>query len=114
LVACPGHWAPNDIIFYTGDQFPEKYKHGAFIAFHGSWNRAPLKQKGYNVVFVPLKDGNLAGDYEVFADGFIGASEIESPDEAKTRPCGLAQAADGSLYVSDDVTGRIWKISYKK
>jgi glucose/arabinose dehydrogenase len=114
LVAFPGHWAPNDIIFYTGDQFPEKYKHGAFIAFHGSWNRAPLKQKGYNVVFVPLKDGNLAGDYEVFADGFIGASEIESPDEAKTRPCGLAQAADGSLYVSDDVTGRIWKISYKK
>jgi glucose/arabinose dehydrogenase len=114
LVAFPGHWAPNDIIFYTGDQFPEKYKHGAFIAFHGSWNRAPLKQKGYNVVFVPLKDGNVAGDYEVFADGFIGASEIESPDEAKTRPCGLAQAADGSLYVSDDVTGLIWKISYKK
>jgi glucose/arabinose dehydrogenase len=114
VVAFPGHWAPNDIIFYTGDQFPEKYKHGAFIAFHGSWNRAPLKQKGYNVVFVPLKDGQLAGDYEVFADGFIGAPEIESPDEAKTRPCGLAQAADGSLYVSDDVTGRIWKISYKK
>lgn len=114
LVAFPGHWAPNDIIFYTGDQFPEKYKHGAFIAFHGSWNRAPLKQKGYNVVFVPLKDGNVAGDYEVFADGFIGGAEIESPDEAKTRPCGLAQAADGSLYVSDDVTGRIWKISYKK
>ena len=114
VVAFPGHWAPNDIIFYTGDQFPEKYKHGAFIAFHGSWNRAPLKQKGYNVVFVPLKDGQLAGDYEVFADGFIGAAEIESPDEAKTRPCGLAQAADGSLYISDSVTGRIWKISYKK
>jgi glucose/arabinose dehydrogenase len=114
LVAFPGHWAPNDIIFYTGEQFPEKYKHGAFIAFHGSWNRAPLKQKGYNVAFVPLKDGQLAGQYEVFADGFIGAPEIESPDEAKTRPCGLAQAVDGSLYVSDDVTGRIWKISYSK
>jgi hypothetical protein len=79
----PGHWAPNDIIFYTGDQFPEKYKHGAFIAFHGSWNRAPLKQKGYNVVFVPLKDGQLEGEYEVFADGFMGAPEIESPDDAK-------------------------------
>lgn len=114
VVAFPGHWAPNDIIFYTGDQFPEKYKHGAFIAFHGSWNRAPQKQKGYNVVFVPLKDGQLAGEYEVFADGFIGADEIDSPDEAKTRPCGLAQAADGSLYISDDVTGRIWKITYKK
>jgi len=114
VAAFPGHWAPNDIIFYTGDQFPEKYKHGAFIAFHGSWNRAPLKQKGYNVVFVPLKDGQLDGEYEVFADGFMGAPEIESPDDAKTRPCGLAQAADGSLYISDSVTGRIWKISYKK
>lgn len=114
VVSFPGHWAPNDIIFYTGDQFPEKYKHGAFIAFHGSWNRAPLKQKGYNVVFVPLKNGQLSGEYEVFADGFIGAAEIDAPDEAKTRPCGLAQAADGSLYISDSVTGRIWKISYKK
>jgi glucose/arabinose dehydrogenase len=113
VVAFPGHWAPNDLIFYTGNQFPEKYKHGAFIAFHGSWNRAPLKQQGYKVVFVPLKDGQLSGEYEVFADGFIGAADIDSPDEAKSRPCGLAQAADGSLYISDSVTGRIWKISYK-
>jgi glucose/arabinose dehydrogenase len=114
IVSFPGHWAPNDILFYTGDQFPERYKNGAFIAFHGSWNRAPLKQKGYNVVFVPMKDGMPTGEYEVFADGFIGADEIESPDEAKTRPCGLAQAKDGSLYISDSVTGRIWKISYSK
>ena len=114
VIAFPGHWAPNDIIFYTGSQFPEKYKNGAFIAFHGSWNRAPLKQKGYNVVFVPMKDGQASGDYEVFADGFMGAPEIEAPDEAKTRPCGLAQAADGSLYISDSVTGRIWKITYNK
>ncbi|HUQ65179.1 MAG TPA: PQQ-dependent sugar dehydrogenase [Flavitalea sp.] len=113
VVAFPGHWAPNDIIFYTGNQFPEKYRHGAFIAFHGSWNRAPLKQQGYKVVFVPLKDGQLSGEYEVFADGFIGAPDIDSPDEAKSRPCGLAQAADGSLYISDSVTGHIWKISYK-
>lgn len=114
VVAFPGHWAPNDLIFYTGDQFPEKYKNGAFIAFHGSWNRAPLKQKGYKVVFVPFKDGKATGQYEIFADGFAGTDAIESPDDAKTRPCGLAQGPDGSLYISDSVTGRIWKVTYKK
>ena len=111
-VAFPGHWAPNAILFYTGDQFPVKYKNGAFIAFHGSWNRAPLKQKGYNIVFVPFKDGRPSGPYEVFADNFKGAEEIESPGDAVTRPCGLAQGPDGSLYISDDVKGRLWKIVY--
>jgi glucose/arabinose dehydrogenase len=114
LMAFPGHWAPNAMLFYTGDMFPEKYKNGAFIAFHGSWNRAPLKQKGYNVVFVPFKDGKPSGDYEVFADGFMGAEEISSPGQAKYRPCGLAQGPDGALYISDDVKGTIWKISYNK
>ena len=114
VMAFPGHWAPNAILFYTGNQFPAKYKNGAFIAFHGSWNRAPLKQKGYNVVFVPFKDGKVSGDYEVFAEGFKGAEELESPGDAVTRPCGLAQGADGSLYISDDVKGTIWKIEYKK
>jgi glucose/arabinose dehydrogenase len=114
VMAFPGHWAPNAILFYTGNQFPAKYKNGAFIAFHGSWNRAPLKQKGYNVVFVPFKDGKVSGDYEVFAEGFKGAEDLESPGDAVTRPCGLAQGADGSLYISDDVKGTIWKIEYKK
>lgn len=114
VAAFPGHWAPNDLIFYSGSQFPEKYKNGAFVAFHGSWNRAPLKQKGYNVVFVPLQSGALNGEYEVFADGFMGAAEIDSPGDAKTRPCGLAQGKDGSLYISDSVTGTIWKVSYKQ
>ncbi|MEP7257046.1 MAG: PQQ-dependent sugar dehydrogenase [Flavitalea sp.] len=111
-VAFPAHWAPNALLFYTGDAFPEKYKNGAFIAFHGSWNRAPQKQKGYKVVFVPFKDGSPSGDYEIFADGFMGAEEISSPGDAKYRPCGLAQAPDGSLYISDDVKGAIWKITY--
>lgn len=114
VVAFPGHWGPNSILFYTGDQFPAKYKDGAFVAFHGSWNRAPLKQQGYKVVFVPFKDGKAAGDFEVFADGFTGMQELASPGDAKTRPCGLAQAPDGSLYISDDVKGTIWKISYKQ
>jgi glucose/arabinose dehydrogenase len=55
--AFPAHLAPNGLLFYTGDQFPEKYKNGAFIAFHGSWNRAPEPQAGYFVVFQPFKDG---------------------------------------------------------
>jgi glucose/arabinose dehydrogenase len=113
-VAFPGHWAPNAILFYTGNQFPARYKEGAFIAFHGSWNRAPLKQKGYNVVFVPFKDGRATGEYEIFADGFKGAEELESPGDAVTRPCGLAEGPDGSLYISDDVIGRVWKVVYKK
>jgi glucose/arabinose dehydrogenase len=112
LIGFPGHWAPNALLFYTGNKFPEKYKNGAFIAFHGSWNRAPLKQKGYNVVFVPFKDGKPSGDWEVFADGFMGKEEIGAPREAEFRPCGLAQGPDGSLYISDSVKGRIWKITY--
>jgi glucose/arabinose dehydrogenase len=114
VVAFPGHWAPNALVFYTGDQFPARYKEGAFIAFHGSWNRAPLKQKGYKVVFVPFKDGKASGEYEVFADGFAGSEELDSPGDALARPCGLAQGPDGSLYISDSVKGTIWKVTYNK
>jgi glucose/arabinose dehydrogenase len=113
VYAFPGHWAPNGLLFYTGSQFPGKYKNGAFIAFHGSWNRAPLQQAGYKVVFVPFKNGKPDGDYEVFADGFAGTDAVKSPRDAKARPCGLAQGPDGSLYISDSVKGAIWKITYK-
>ncbi len=112
-VAFPGHLAPNGLLFYTGNQFPAKYKNGAFIAFHGSWNRAPLPQKGYFVAFVPFKNGKPSGEWEIFADGFAGETEIKSPRQAKHRPCGLAQGPDGSLYVSDDNKGFIYKITYK-
>ena len=112
--AYPGHFAPNDLLFYTGDQFPEKYKNGAFIAFHGSWNRAPLPQEGYCVVFQPFKDGKPFGKYEVFADGFAGTPAQKASGRAVHRPCGLAQGPDGSLYVTDDEKGTIYKISYKK
>jgi len=114
VMAFPGHLAPNDLLFYTGNQFPEKYKNGAFIAFHGSWNRSPEKQAGYFVVFVPFKDGKPAGKWEVFADGFAGTKDIKSPRNAEHRPCGLAQGPDGSLYVSDDSKGTIYKIMYQK
>jgi glucose/arabinose dehydrogenase len=112
IYAFPAHWAPNGLLFYTGDQFPAKYKNGAFIAFHGSWNRAPQVQGGYAVVFLPFKDGMPSGDYEIFADDFAGAKK--TPGEATHRPCGLTQGSDGSLYISDDQRGHIWKITYSK
>ena len=114
ILAFPGHVAPNDLLFYTGDMFPEKYKNGAFIAFHGSWNRSPEVQEGYYVVFVPFNGKIPTGDWEVFADGFAGVDEVKSPRDAKHRPCGLAQGPDGSLYVTDDVEGRVWRIMYNQ
>jgi glucose/arabinose dehydrogenase len=112
VAAYPGHLAPDGLLFYTGNQFPEKYKNGAFIAFHGSWNRAPEPQAGYFVVFQPFKNGKPDGKWEVFADGFAGPQK--DPGHADHRPCGLAQGADGSLYVSDDTKGTIYKITYSK
>ena len=98
LMAFPGHWAPDGLLFYTGEMFPELYRGGAFIAFHGSWNRAPLPQGGYKVVFVPFASDEPAGSYEVFADGFAG--ENVGPRSATHRPMGLAQGPDGSLYIT--------------
>lgn len=108
----PGHWAPNDLLFYTGEQLPEHYRGGAFIVFHGSWNRAPLPQDGYKIVHRPLVDGELAADWEVFADGFKGADVLENPADAVHRPMSIAQGADGELYVSSTVSGRVWRIDY--
>jgi len=110
VAAFPGHWAPNDLVFYDGTAFPPAWRGGAFIAFHGSWNRAPQPQAGYNVVFQPMKDGRPSGDHVVFADGFAGSRK--GPGTAAHRPSGLAVGPDGALYVSDDVKGRIWRITY--
>ncbi|HEY3372036.1 MAG TPA: PQQ-dependent sugar dehydrogenase [Prolixibacteraceae bacterium] len=113
IMAFPAHTAPNDLLFYTGNMFPERYKNGAFIAFHGSWNRAPLPQEGFYVVFVPFKGSIPSGKWEVFASGFAGVDVVNSPNDARYRPCGLAQAPDGSLFVSDDAKGRIYRILYQ-
>jgi glucose/arabinose dehydrogenase len=112
LVGFPAHWAPNDLVFYTGSQFPARYRNGAFIAFHGSWNRQPEAQGGYAVAFVPMADGRPSGDWEIFADDFEGPEPVLNPADAAHRPTGLAVGPDGSLYISDDVGGRIWKVSY--
>jgi len=106
----PAHWAPNDLLFYTGHQFPQPYRGGAFVAFHGSWNRAPGPQGGYNVVYQPMRGGKASGSYVVFADGFAGAEK--APGRATFRPSGLAAGPDGALYISDDVKGRIWRVTY--
>jgi glucose/arabinose dehydrogenase len=111
-VAFPGHWAPNDVMFYTGTQFPKAYQGGAFVAFHGSWNRAPLPMAGYNITFIPFSGGK-PGSREVFADGFTGKTPIMNPSEAAFRPGGLAAGPDGSLYIAEDAKGRIWRVMYK-
>jgi glucose/arabinose dehydrogenase len=113
VMAFPGHLAPNGLMFYKGKMFPERYRNGAFVAFHGSWNRAPENQKGFFVAFVPFKGGKPAGTWEVFADNFAGPGDIASPGQAKHRPCGLAEGPDGALYVTDDVKGTVYKITYK-
>ena len=112
--AFPAHMAPNALLFYTGTMFPEKYRNGAFIAFHGSWNRAPEPQKGYYVVFQPFQNGKPSGPWEVFADNFAGSPEKTASGRADHKPCGLAQGPDGSLYVSDDSKGTIYRIVYTK
>ncbi len=108
----PGHFGPNDLLFYQGDQFPERYRNGAFVAFHGSTIREPYPQAGYFVAFVPFEDGRVAGDWEVFANGFAGVDPIVNVSDAAHRPSGLAVGPDGSLYVTEDRRGRIWKITF--
>ena len=111
MAAYPAHWAPNDLAIYNAKAFPGPYQGGAFIAFHGSWNRAPAPQAGYNVVYQPLRNGAASGKYIVFADGFAGA--VRDPGKAVFRPTGLTVGPDGALYISDDVKGRIWRVTYQ-
>ena len=108
LIGFPGHWGPDDLVFYTGTMFPARYRGGAFIAFHGSWNRAPLPQAGYRVVFVSRGPGGFGPAYETFADGFAGGRL--DPGDATWRPAGLAQGPDGALYIADDQRGRVWRV----
>lgn len=113
LLGFPGHFAPNDLLFYRGNQFPDRYKNGAFIAFHGSTIRAPYPQAGYFVGFVPFQNGKPSGPWEVFADGFAQLDTIVNTGDAAARPMGLSMGPDGSLYITESVQGKVWRVMYK-
>ena len=106
----PSH-SPLDLVFYSGRQFPAKYRGGAFIVMHGG-NGGHAAPGGYDVKFVPFANGK-AGAPETFADGFAGADAASrNPDKAAYRPVGGAVGPDGALYLSDSKKGRIWRIFY--
>jgi glucose/arabinose dehydrogenase/cytochrome c553 len=109
--AFPAHYAPTGVTYYAGTKYPAAYKGGLFISFHGSWNRAPRPQDGFKVYFQPMKNGKASGEAILFADGFAGPDRGTA--RAPHRPTGILAGTDGALYVSDDVKGRIWKISYQ-
>ncbi len=113
IATFPAHWAPVDMMFYTGTQFPARYRNGAFIAFHGSWNRSPAPQDGYNVTFQPFANGRPNGKFETFAEGFAGKTPLMVPNEATARADGVAQGPDGSLYITDSQKGRVWRVLYR-
>ncbi|MBA4058203.1 MAG: cytochrome C, partial [Marivirga sp.] len=113
IMGFPGHWAPMDVLFYRGNQFPKRYNKGVFIAFHGSTDRSPYPQAGYIVCFVPFENGVPNGKWEVFADGFTGIDTVINTSDAKYRPMGLATGPDGSLYISESNQGKIWRVMYK-
>lgn len=113
LVGFPGHFAPNDLKFYQGDQFPEYYRNGAFIAFHGSTIRNPYPQAGYFVAFIPYQNGEFSKDWDVFANGFTGIDPVVNTNDSEHRPVGLAVGPDGSLYISDSVDGKVWRVMFK-
>lgn len=113
VIGFPGHWAPMDVLFYEGNQFPERYKQGVFVAFHGSTDRSPYPQAGYIVCFYPFEDGKPNGKWEVFTDGFTGVDTVVNTSDAVYRPMGLATGPDGSLYISESNKGKIWRVMYK-
>jgi glucose/arabinose dehydrogenase len=107
--ALGNHVAPLGLTFYTAGLFPERYRGGAFIAEHGSWNRKPFA--GYKVVYVPFRDGRPAGLPEDFLTGFMPADE---PGTAYGRPVGIAVDTDGALLVADDVGDCVWRVAPSK
>ena len=107
VIAFPAHWAPLQMSLYTGTQFPAHYRNGMFVAFHGSWNRAPRAQAGYKVVFVPFENGRPSGSARDILSGFLAPDERESYG----RPVGVTLGPDKSLLVADDVGDVIWRVT---
>jgi glucose/arabinose dehydrogenase len=103
----PAHVAVLDFLFYTGSKFPKKYRGGAFLAFHGSWNRS--KRVGQSIAFIPFADGKPSGPQRDFVTGWM-----ISPDKREVwgRPVGLLELPDGSMLISDDAGKKIWQVTY--
>lgn len=108
VAAFPAHWAPNDLVFYTGTQFPAHYRGGVFIAFHGKGNPDVEADRGYRIGFVPFHGSSPSGPTETCANGFAGGNF----KAGKYRPGGLAVGPDGSLYIADSQAGRVWRVVY--
>jgi glucose/arabinose dehydrogenase len=99
------HSAPLGVTFYNGNSFPADYEGDGFVTLHGSWNRA--RRTGYKVVRIKLRDGVPTGDYQDFLTGFVA-----NDDAVWGRPVGVTVMQDGSLLVSEDGNGTIWRVSY--
>ena len=108
-VAVGSHTASLGLAFYKGSMFPERYRNGAFVGQHGSWNRSNLA--GYKVVFVPFSGGNASGKPEDFLTGFIADA---AKSDVYGRPVGVTVMSDGSLLVADDAGNTVWRITYNK
>ncbi|MCC5856529.1 MAG: sorbosone dehydrogenase [Ectothiorhodospiraceae bacterium] len=116
-LAFPGDFIPSDLLFYTGEQFPEDYRHGAFIALHRPGYDASDSRSEHAVVFVPFDgDGraNADGAWETFATGIPGDHSSTSSTHAGHRPLGLALGQDGSLYLSDARQGTVWRVVHRR
>jgi glucose/arabinose dehydrogenase len=111
-VLLPAHAAALGITFYTGTQFPQRFRNGAFVALHGSWNRSAAS--GYKVVFFPMTNGKPGPVEDVMSGLLVQNGENDTPIQAWGRPVGVTVASDGSLLVSDDGNNRIWKISARR
>ena len=103
--ALGSHVAPLGHLFYQGTNLPPKYRGGAFVTEHGSWDRHPLS--GYAVVFVPFRDGKPAGKPETVVDDLVSGDE----HALKGTPVGFAQDANGGLLIADDVGNKVWRVS---
>jgi glucose/arabinose dehydrogenase len=112
VASFPAHWAPVDVMFYQAKQFPAHYQGGAFIAFHGSWNRTPEQRPGA-VVFQPFANGKPSGKFEIFAEHFSGTDPVKTQANYTGRPDGVATAPDGSLYITDSQKGKVWRVFYR-
>jgi glucose/arabinose dehydrogenase len=108
-VLIQAHSAPIGMLFYDGAMFPAEYRGSAFVALHGSWNRA--RRTGYKVIRIPFRDGKPSGGYDDFVAGWL---TDENSRSVLGRPAGLLVLADGSLLVTDDANGVIWRITYAR